>query len=364
MPLVALALLWVTVALPRTLARMALLGGAGCGGGFGSRTASYVAARRADAAIGQALPARPAAAARGAARPPSAPPAAAAPAAGAAPAVAGAAAAAGAGAAATGRRARRGGATRRRRGHGRRGARRAATPPRDRGRSRAAAATSRRGDAGSRRPAAAAARRPAPTGPSWQRDPRARPGRGRRPRPRAARHHDAADVAARDARRSSPATRARPWTRLMDATAARSRGEMVHQAARADIERPRARRVPHAGRPPTPRGPHADGIADVRRRRPQRPPATRAAGTPSAPAPGTARCQRPGDRGPAPPAPAGAARAPARPRPDPRDAVDGGAMNVAFKHLEAKLRFGELTIGQWAAVARRRAVRARRSRST
>ena len=26
-------------------------------------------------------------------------------------------------------------------------------------------------------------------------------------------------------------------------------------------------------------------------------------------------------------------------------------MNVAFKHLEAKLRFGELTIGQWAAVA-------------
>src|SRR3954466_119738 len=25
-------------------------------------------------------------------------------------------------------------------------------------------------------------------------------------------------------------------------------------------------------------------------------------------------------------------------------------MNVAFKHLEAKLRFGELTIGQWAAV--------------
>jgi hypothetical protein len=25
-------------------------------------------------------------------------------------------------------------------------------------------------------------------------------------------------------------------------------------------------------------------------------------------------------------------------------------VNVAFKHLEAKLRFGELTIGQWAAV--------------
>src|SRR3954469_1351902 len=25
-------------------------------------------------------------------------------------------------------------------------------------------------------------------------------------------------------------------------------------------------------------------------------------------------------------------------------------MNVAFKHLEAKLRFGDLTVGQWAAV--------------
>ena len=25
-------------------------------------------------------------------------------------------------------------------------------------------------------------------------------------------------------------------------------------------------------------------------------------------------------------------------------------MNLAFKHLEAKLRFGELTVGQWAAV--------------
>src|SRR3954462_14840285 len=25
-------------------------------------------------------------------------------------------------------------------------------------------------------------------------------------------------------------------------------------------------------------------------------------------------------------------------------------MNIAFKHLESKLRFGELTIGQWAAV--------------
>ncbi len=34
-------------------------------------------------------------------------------------------------------------------------------------------------------------------------------------------------------------------------------------------------------------------------------------------------------------------------------------MNVAFKHLEAKLRFGELTIGQWAGGRRRAAVRAR-----
>ena len=25
-------------------------------------------------------------------------------------------------------------------------------------------------------------------------------------------------------------------------------------------------------------------------------------------------------------------------------------MNIAFKHLEAKLRFGDLTIGQWAAI--------------
>ena len=25
-------------------------------------------------------------------------------------------------------------------------------------------------------------------------------------------------------------------------------------------------------------------------------------------------------------------------------------MNVAFKHLEAKLRFGELTVGQWAMI--------------
>src|SRR3954447_15864783 len=55
MPLVALALLWVTLALPRQLARLALLGGF-ARGGFGARMGSYVAARRADAAIGQVVP--------------------------------------------------------------------------------------------------------------------------------------------------------------------------------------------------------------------------------------------------------------------------------------------------------------------
>src|SRR3954471_12863289 len=54
-PLVALALLWVMLALPRTLARLALLGGS-ARGGFASRTASYVTARRTDAAISQAVP--------------------------------------------------------------------------------------------------------------------------------------------------------------------------------------------------------------------------------------------------------------------------------------------------------------------
>ena len=49
MPLVALALLWLTVVAPRTLARMAMFGAQG--GGFVSRTASYVVARRADAAV-------------------------------------------------------------------------------------------------------------------------------------------------------------------------------------------------------------------------------------------------------------------------------------------------------------------------
>src|SRR4051794_5171238 len=55
MPLVALALLWVMLALPRTLARLALLGGF-ARGGFGARTSSYVAARRTDAAISQHVP--------------------------------------------------------------------------------------------------------------------------------------------------------------------------------------------------------------------------------------------------------------------------------------------------------------------
>jgi hypothetical protein len=56
MPLVAVALLWLTVALPKTLARMALFGAVG-GGGFLVRTASYLVARRADAALSQLVPA-------------------------------------------------------------------------------------------------------------------------------------------------------------------------------------------------------------------------------------------------------------------------------------------------------------------
>jgi hypothetical protein len=56
MPLVAVALLWLTVALPKTLARMALFGAMG-GSGFVTRTASYLAARRADAALSQFVPA-------------------------------------------------------------------------------------------------------------------------------------------------------------------------------------------------------------------------------------------------------------------------------------------------------------------
>jgi len=51
MPLVALALLWLTVVAPRTLARMAMLGAQG--GGFVGRAASHVVARRADAAVAQ-----------------------------------------------------------------------------------------------------------------------------------------------------------------------------------------------------------------------------------------------------------------------------------------------------------------------
>jgi hypothetical protein len=56
MPLVAIALLWLTVALPKTLARMALFGAMG-GSGFLTRTASYLVARRADAALTQLVPA-------------------------------------------------------------------------------------------------------------------------------------------------------------------------------------------------------------------------------------------------------------------------------------------------------------------
>jgi hypothetical protein len=55
MPLVAVALLWLTVVAPRTLARMAMFGAQG--GGSVGRTASHLAARRADAAVAQKLPA-------------------------------------------------------------------------------------------------------------------------------------------------------------------------------------------------------------------------------------------------------------------------------------------------------------------
>jgi hypothetical protein len=55
MPLVAIALLWLTVVLPRTLAHLAMFG-ALSSGGFISRAVSYVVARRADAALTQALP--------------------------------------------------------------------------------------------------------------------------------------------------------------------------------------------------------------------------------------------------------------------------------------------------------------------
>src|SRR4051794_313670 len=54
MPLVAVALLWLTVALPKTLPRLALFGAAG-GGGFASRTASRVVARRIDTAVTQTV---------------------------------------------------------------------------------------------------------------------------------------------------------------------------------------------------------------------------------------------------------------------------------------------------------------------
>jgi hypothetical protein len=55
MPLVALALLWITVRLPTVLAQLAL-GGALAGGGFGGRVASYATARRLDGALTERLP--------------------------------------------------------------------------------------------------------------------------------------------------------------------------------------------------------------------------------------------------------------------------------------------------------------------
>lgn len=55
MPLVGLALLWLTVVAPRTLARMAMFGAQG--GGLAGRTVSTLVARRADAAVAQKIPA-------------------------------------------------------------------------------------------------------------------------------------------------------------------------------------------------------------------------------------------------------------------------------------------------------------------
>ncbi len=54
MPLVAIALLWVAVMLPKSLARMAMFGASS--GGLIGRTASYLATRRVDAALVQAVP--------------------------------------------------------------------------------------------------------------------------------------------------------------------------------------------------------------------------------------------------------------------------------------------------------------------
>src|SRR4051812_5080387 len=56
-PLAAIVLLYVTLALPRSLARAALLGGSLLGGGTVSRAISYAAGRTAAAAVAQHLPA-------------------------------------------------------------------------------------------------------------------------------------------------------------------------------------------------------------------------------------------------------------------------------------------------------------------
>src|SRR4051812_6387654 len=56
-PLTAIVLLYVTLALPRSLARAALLGGSLLGGGTVSRAISYAAGRTAAAAAAQHLPA-------------------------------------------------------------------------------------------------------------------------------------------------------------------------------------------------------------------------------------------------------------------------------------------------------------------
>ncbi len=231
MPLVALALLWVMLALPRTLAWLALLGGF-ARGGFGSRTASYVTARRADAAIGQAMPGsrggRGASSSAGQASPQSqgasspgqrrsGAAAAGAALAGAAAGPAGAASAAGAGAGTSASRASTSAAA-------------SATPTRTPASAPAATATSASPQRS--RSSAAAAPIPGLRAPSWQE----------------IRERVPAEAEAAAARRDST-TRANvaaamrdlgPETqlalqRLADAKKGRIGGEMVHQAARADI---------------------------------------------------------------------------------------------------------------------------------
>ena len=131
--------------------------------------------------------------------------------------------------------------------------------------------------------------------------------------------------------------------RLAEAKQGRIGGEMVHQAARADLgERERdAFRTLAAASPQVRTQGIGDfaadqaGASDAARTATGQPAPHAGSGPMGAPAPGGRRpSPRPGRRTPA-----------SRER-----RVHEGVVNVAFKHLEAKLRFGELTIGQWAAV--------------